>query len=318
MTADTAENIVPFLRKDDQSLNILVVEDDRVERMMMERYISDLDHRMIYAEQGQEAIDLLRSNSEKVDIILMDRLMPMMDGISAVRIIKDDPLLQQIPIVMVSGAASPKDMQEGLDAGVIYYLAKPVNIEVLKSILSAASREIHQLRILHEELGKHKTSFDLIHTCKFSLRTIEEAESLSAFMAQCFPNPARVLPGLAELLFNAIEHGTYEIGYDRKSELVEAGTMRAELNRRKTLPEYADRIVEALITRKDDAVYVVITDQGSGFPWKKYLTIEPSRATDNHGRGIAQANALSFDRLTFNEKGNQVIGYVNLNSHIEW
>lgn len=316
--SDSAENIVPFLRSEARPLTILAVEDDRTERMFMEQKILDLGHRPLLAENGQQAIDLLRSGKNRVDVVLMDRMMPVMDGISAVRLMKDDPALKQIPIVMVTGASSPKDMQEGLDSGVFYYLIKPVGIEVLKSILSAASREIQQIATLNEELNQHKTSFNLIHTCKFNLRTIEEAEALSAFMAHCFPNPSRVLPGLAELLFNAIEHGTYDIGYERKSELIESGTMRAELNRRQSLPEYKDRFVEALVTRKDDAVYVVITDQGNGFQWKKYLSIEPSRASHNHGRGIAQANALSFDRLTFNEKGNQVIGYVNLHSHIEW
>jgi two-component system cell cycle response regulator len=316
--SENAENIVPFLRHNARVLNILTVEDDRTERMFMEQKISDLGHTPIQAVNGQEAIDMLRSGQHTIDIVLMDRMMPVMDGISAVRLMKDDPLLKSIPIVMVTGASSPTDIQEGIDAGVFYYLTKPFSLAVLKSILSAATREIDQIKTLNEELNKHRTSFNLVHTCKFVFRTIEEAEALSGFIAQCFPDPARVLPGLGELLFNAIEHGTYEIGYDRKSDLIDSGTMRAELQRRQTLTEYKDRSVEALVTRKDDAVYVVITDQGPGFPWKKYLTIEPSRASDNHGRGIAQANALSFDRLTFNEKGNQVIGYVNMNSHIEW
>jgi len=314
--ADT--NIVPFLRKDDRSLTILVVEDNRIERMFMKEQIKDLGHGMLAAENGQQALEILKTSDGRIDVILMDRMMPVMDGMSAVRRIKEDANLRRIPIVMITGAASAKDIQEGLDAGVFYYLTKPVDETVLKSVLSAATREANQNRALSEELARHKSSFNLIQTCKFQFSTMAQAESLSAFMAHCFPDAQRVLPGLAEIMINAIEHGTYEIGYERKSQLIEAGTMLAEINRRQSLPEYQGRSVEAVITHKDNGVYAVITDQGPGFNWKRFMNIEPSRAKDNHGRGIAQANALSFDKLTFNEKGNQAIAFVSKEQQIQW
>jgi CheY-like chemotaxis protein len=315
--ADAADNIIPFLRKEDRPLTILVVEDDRIERMFMEQQIKDLGHGMISVENGQQALESVQSIKD-IDVILMDKMMPVMDGLTAVRRIKENTALRRIPIVMVTGAASARDIQEGIDAGVFYYLAKPVNEDVLKSVLAAATREATQNRALSEELTRHKSSFNLIQTCKFTFRTLEEAESLSAFMAHCFPDPERVLPGLAELMVNSIEHGTYDIGYERKSELIESGTLRAEVNRRQSLSDYADRFVEALITHKDNGIYAVITDQGGGFNWKRYMTIEPARARDNHGRGIAQANALSFDKLTFNEKGNQAIAFVSKTPQLQW
>lgn len=311
-------NIIPFLRQEDRPLTILVVEDDRIERMFMEQQISELGHNMLSAENGRIALDMLRSDGPTIDVILMDRMMPVLDGLSAVRRIKDMPDFRKIPIVMITGAAGTRDIQEGIDAGVFYYLTKPVHEDVLKSVLSAATREARQGQQLNEELLRHKSSFNLIETCKFRFRTLEEAESLAAFMAHCFPEPKRVLPGLAELLLNAVEHGTYDIGYERKSHLIENGTLRAEIKRREADPVYQDRAVEAMITHKDGGVYAVITDQGPGFAWKRYMTIEPSRAKDNHGRGIAQANALSFDRLTFNEKGNQAVAFVNKISRLEW
>lgn len=314
---NAADNIIPFLRKEDRPLTILVVEDDRIERMFMEQQIKDLGHGMISVENGQQALESVQSMKD-IDVILMDKMMPVMDGLTAVRKIKENTALRRIPIVMVTGAASARDIQEGIDAGVFYYLTKPVNEDVLKSVLAAATREATQNRALSEELTRHKSSFNLIQTCKFTFRTLEEAESLSAFMAHCFPDPERVLPGLAELMVNSIEHGTYDIGYERKSELIESGTLRAEVNRRQTLSEYADRFVEALITHKDNGIYAVITDQGGGFNWKRYMTIEPARARDNHGRGIAQANALSFDKLTFNEKGNQAIAFVSKTPQLQW
>lgn len=312
------ENVIPFLRKPQRSFTILAVEDDRIERVFMEQQINDLGHEMVAAGDGRQALDLLSEMGDKIDIILMDRIMPVMDGLSAVKRIKDDPRLRKIPIIMVTGAATAREMQEGIDAGVFYYLTKPVNPDVLKSVLSAASREVDQNKTLSEELRRHRTSFDLIDTCKFRLRTLDEAESLAAFMAHCFPDPERVLPGLGEILINAIEHGTYSVGYDLKTDLVELGTWRAELQRRQSLSDYEDRFVEAIITKKPEGVYAVITDMGMGFDWKKYMVIEPSRAKDNHGRGIAQARALSFDRLSYNDAGNQAVCFASNTSQIEW
>ncbi len=312
------DNIVPFLRRDERILTILVVEDDRIERMFMEEQIKDLGHVMTAAENGEQALQKLRDAANPIDIILMDKMMPVMDGLTAVRRIKEDADLRKIPIVMITGAATARDIQEGIDAGVFYYLTKPVNEDVLKSVLSAATREANRMRALNEELGRHKSSFNLINTCKFHFRTLDEAESLAAFMAHCFPDPQRVLPGLAELMLNAVEHGICEIGYERKSDLIDSGTLRAEVQRRQSLPEYKDRFAEAVITHKDNGIYAVIADPGAGFQWRQYMTIEPSRARDNHGRGIAQANALSFDKLTYNESGNQAIAFVGKTPPLQW
>ena len=121
---------------------------------------------------------------------------------------------------------------------------------MLRSVLSAAVREAQQTKTLAEELGKHRASFDLIQTCKFTFRTLAEAESLAAFMANCFPEPERVLPGLGELLVNAIEHGNLGIGYEKKTELVELGIWRSEIERMQNLPENIMKYAFATIAHK--------------------------------------------------------------------
>lgn len=313
-----AENVVPFLTHRERPLTILAVEDDRLERSFLEAHIRECGHEMLAAENGREALEIMKHNKDGIDVVLMDRMMPVMDGLNAVRRMKDDPALRKIPVIMVTGASSKKHMQEGLEAGVFYYLTKPVDQDVLRSVLIAATREAQQNRTLGDELKKHRTSFNLIHTCKFELQTLEEAECLAAFMAHCFPEPERVLQGLAELLINAVEHGTLGIGYQQKGSLLDSGTWRAEIERRQLMPEYQNKKVEAVITRKNDGVCAVITDQGPGFDWKNYMTIDPSRAGDNHGRGIAQANAISFDKLVYNQAGNQVVAFVGNQPNLEW
>lgn len=311
-------NIDYSLLNTGETIRVLAVEDDDLSMKFLSRQIAELGLEIFKASNGQQALEILEAKRDKIDVVLMDREMPVMDGLSAVRLMKDNPALRNIPVIMVTGADSRDEMREGLDAGVFYYLTKPVEEDVLRSVLSAAVREAQQAKTLAEELGKHKTSFDLIETAKFRFRTLAEAESLAAFIANCFPDPERVLPGLGELLINAIEHGNLGIGYERKTQLVDAGTWRAEVERLQQLPQYENRYATATIAHKDDGTYVVIEDAGEGFSWKKYMKIDPARAGDNHGRGIAQANTMSFDKLVYNPQGNMAIAFVGHDQKLEW
>lgn len=301
---------------------ILVVDDDRTMVAMLEAQLLRDGYTIITAHGGEEALRLVQLHANQLDTILLDRTMPGMDGLTVMRHLKNDPLYQQIPVIMITGSDSPEQVREGIDAGVFYYLTKPAQESVLKSVLAAAMRDRSQQRILRQhQLRQHK-GFTLIDTARFKCRTLEEAESLAVFIANSFPEPERSGSGLMELLVNAVEHGNLEVGYDLKSVLIEKGSWRHELARRVDLPQFQEKFVEVLLQIKPDGVYVQITDQGEGFNWRSYLMIDPSRTQDNHGRGIAQANAQSFDQLKYNAKGNQVLVVVLNNQaqthRLEW
>jgi two-component system, cell cycle response regulator len=297
---------------------ILVVDDDRIMRLTLATMLEDLGYNVIEADHGQSALEVLMQRHEEIDTVLLDREMPVMDGLQLVRRMKETRELRSMPVIMQTGSDRPDQVKQGIDAGVFYYLTKPVNADVLKSVVLAANREAQQKRVLANELYKHRTSFNLIESSAFRLRTLSEAENLSVFLANCFPSAERVISGLAELLVNAVEHGSLGIGYDAKSELIATGTWLAEIERRQRLPEYHNYHVDVFYKRAAEGHYVVIRDQGRGFDWKSYLQIDPARAMDNHGRGIAQANALSFDRLIYNDAGNEVTAFCGLEKPLEW
>ncbi len=306
------------LLQSEKQVTILAVEDDELSMAFLEAQVTELGHAMHKACNGKEALEWLALHSHTIDVILMDREMPVMNGITAVKHIKEDPVLRQIPVIMITAADSAEDMREGLEAGVFYYITKPVDGQMLSSVIAAAVRDIEQSRVLAGELSLHKGSFQLIRTCKFEFSTLAHVEGLAAFAANCFPNPKRVLTGLGQLMINAVEHGNLGVGYEGKSELVASGIWRAEIERCQQLPEHAGKRATASIVHKENGVYAVIEDMGQGFNWKKYLQIDPSRAGDSHGRGIAQANALSFDKLTYNEQGNKAVAWVSHTEQLEW
>lgn len=289
---------------------LLVVDDDRTMVATLEARLIRDGYQVITAHGGEEALALVQLHAERLDAMVLDRVMPGMDGLALMRHLKQDPLTRHIPVIMLTGSDSPEQIREGIDAGVFYYLTKPVQESVLRSVLAAALRDRNQQRnFARHQLHEHK-GFTLIDTARFKCRTLDEAESLAVFLANSFPDPQRTASGLAELLVNAVEHGNLGVGYDLKSALIDDGSWRNELARRVELPEYQARAVEVLLQLKPDGIYVQITDQGEGFDWKSYLMIDPSRTQDNHGRGIAQARAQSFDKLKYNDKGNQVLAVV--------
>ncbi|MFN7112806.1 MAG: ATP-binding protein [Alphaproteobacteria bacterium] len=160
--------------------------------------------------------------------------------------------------------------------------------------------------------------FSLIDTCKFKIHTVEQAAALSRFSAAMFRDPVRLEPGLYALMLNAVEHGCLEIGYDLKSRLLADGNWQTEIQRRQSLPENREKTVEVVIARRAEGVFIVITDPGSGFDWKSWINIDPARARDTHGRGIARARGVSFDSLAYNAAGNQVALHVRDVAPAKW
>lgn len=301
-----------------EAINILVVEDNFVSLAFLRAQLEEKGHNVLEAKNGKEAIDILQRDPSQIDVVLMDREMPVMDGLTAVKRIKNNPTCRRIPVIMITGADSAEDMREGLNAGVFYYLTKPVEEEVLKSVLSAAVREVDRTRMLGEEKTSNEISFKLADTCRFTFKTLEEAESLVTFLANFFPDPSRVIPGISELIINALEHGKLGLGYEGKGMLPDNDVWRSEIMRLEALPEHSEKTITVTLLRKKEGVFLAIEDPGPGFEWRKYLKIDPARAGDSHGRGIAQARATSFDSVNYNEAGNKVVAMVSFEERIEW
>lgn len=302
----------------DRAYRVLVVEDDMAMRMLLEQQVNDLGYEAVGAEDGAAAFELLRSGPQGIDAIIADKRMPVMDGLALVKRLKAAPETRRLPVVMLTGDNAPDEVKAGIDAGVFYYLTKPVSSPILASVLSAALRDVAQKRALAAEMSHHRAGFDKIDVCRFRLQTPDEARAVASLMASCFQDPEKALLGIYELLINAVEHGNLEIGYEGKAQLLQAGTLQHEIARRLTQAHYKDRTVEATVHKKPEGTYAIIQDSGRGFPWREFLQVDSARATHLNGRGIAKANHLSFDKLSFNEEGNRAVGFMAHGVELEW
>jgi adenylate cyclase len=125
---------------------ILVVDDvaDNVEILRMR--LASLGYEVVVAEDGEQALAKVRDLLP--DLILLDIMMPKIDGLEVVRRLKADPSLPFIPVILVTAKAGPKDVVAGLDAGGDDYLTKPID----HGALVARVRAMLRIKALHDEV----------------------------------------------------------------------------------------------------------------------------------------------------------------------
>jgi CheY-like chemotaxis protein len=296
---------------------VLVVDDDPTSLFLIEQQLLDLGYKPDCVGSAVEALDIMDAEPNSYGAIIIDRMMDGMDGLQAATELNMRNLSYHTQIIMLSGADSQEEIQQGIEVGIFYYLTKPAKIGLLKSVLAAAIKQSAQNRA-SQSLGLSLVSGALIEAAHFKYRTLEEAASLSGLLASAFPDPQRVAVGVAALLNNAVEHGLARLGFEEKGALLRSGDLRAEINRRLEAPDLSVLKVDAKISRKPDGMYLVITDPGPGFDWRNFITPDQSRAATTHGRGIVQAKMRSFDKLVYNEAGNQVVAFAAQRPNIDW
>ena len=104
---------------------LLVAEDDLISREILMENLGEAGYAVDVAENGDAAWALLTANPERYCAVLLDRMMPGIDGIEVLRRVKADEALTHIPVVMQSGLVRPEEVLEGLRGGAYYYLTKP-------------------------------------------------------------------------------------------------------------------------------------------------------------------------------------------------
>ncbi|MBT4288750.1 MAG: response regulator [Deltaproteobacteria bacterium] len=131
-------------------LTILVVDDDPINQVMMVNQLSLYNYKIIQANNGYEAIDCIEN--KKPDIVLLDLMMPDINGLEVTRILRRNHPLDKLPIILVTAKNRISDFVMAFESGVNDYVTKPINIDEL----------ISRIR-LHEELLKKNNELNAYH-----------------------------------------------------------------------------------------------------------------------------------------------------------
>ncbi|MCE2993840.1 MAG: response regulator [Alphaproteobacteria bacterium] len=290
-------------------INVLAVDDEEINLDIIQEYIGESNMECITAHDGIEALDRLESsNDSDIDVIILDRMMPNMNGMEFLKKIKGINKYKDIPVIMQTAASANHQVAEGIDSGVFYYLSKPYSKDVLLSLIKAADYDHKRKSEMRFKIEEYAQAMSMIQKGEFRFKTVQDAKILAILIGSCMPEPEMMAIGLTELMINAVEHGNLAITYEEKRELKLANKWEAEIEAREKLAENILKYCEISIVRDQaaDEFIVNIKDQGNGFDWTKFDRFDPNRLTDPNGRGIVLSQNSGFDNVQYLGKGNEV------------
>ena len=117
-----------------QGARILVADDAMAERNLLGNYLHQKGCRVFMASDGRDA--LMKALAVRPDIVLLDIQMPVCDGLTACRLLKQEPATRHLPVIFITNAVLPEQRVEGLRVGAIDYVTKPFNFEEILLRLS--------------------------------------------------------------------------------------------------------------------------------------------------------------------------------------
>lgn len=114
---------------------VLIIDDDNRNIFALTAVLKSKGYQCLSAIGGEEGLQLLEQEKD-IAIVLMDMMMPGMDGYEAIAKMNEDPALKQIPVIAVTAQAMVGDRERCLDAGAVGYVSKPINIDNLTDLLT--------------------------------------------------------------------------------------------------------------------------------------------------------------------------------------
>jgi CheY-like chemotaxis protein len=229
---------------------LLIVEDNEVNRDVLARHLGRQGYATAAAENGIEALEMVRAR--KFDLMLLDVMMPKMDGYETLRLMKADPHLRDIPVIMISALDDIESVVRCIEMGAEDYLPKPFDPVLLRARIGACleKKRLRDLEIEYLRNVDHVTAAAAaVEAGEFDPATIEQVAARSDELGQL----ARVFQRMAREV------------YAREQRLKqEVHRLRIEIDERRTARQVAEitetdyfqelqRKVDTLRLRSDDA-----------------------------------------------------------------
>ena len=118
---------------------ILIVDDESRMRKLIKDFLVKKDYKILEAENGEEALEIFEQNENQIDLVLLDVMMPKLDGWSVLRRIRQT---SNVPVIMLTARAEEQDELFGFELGVDEYIAKPVSPKILVARVEALLKRV--------------------------------------------------------------------------------------------------------------------------------------------------------------------------------
>lgn len=168
---------------------ILIVDDEPANLFILEGILSGEGYEVVSASNGRECLKCL--SDKEFDIVLLDIMMPEMTGLDVLQIMRNNPVLHNLPVMVVSAKVGSDDVKEALDAGANEYIKKPIDeVELLARIRTLLRMKMQddELRALNKELeSKHRLiSNNIEYAYKIQSAMLPKAEMFASNFSDYF------------------------------------------------------------------------------------------------------------------------------------
>ncbi|MBF0288870.1 MAG: response regulator [SAR324 cluster bacterium] len=310
----------------DSKLTILIV-DDIPENIAVLIGLLSKQYKVKASTNGSEGLEL--AFKKPPDLILLDIMMPEMDGYEVCTRLKGNPTTQKIPIIFLTAKAEAADVVKGLRLGAADYVTKPFEPQELLARVNNVV-ELTQHRLQLESLIEEKTT-ELVHAQKLqdaakSSATIQACiehlqlsiSSQTKFIRQvmnyfngCYNNICKAhqldvnIFGICinEAVTNAVVHGNLEVPSSLKQE--DWKKFEDLVDEREADPEYENKKVTIAYHVDESQIKIEMEDEGNGFDPSNLPNPNDPEAMLASGRGILLIRSF-MDEVSWNEKGNKI------------
>ena len=169
---------------------ILIVDDEAVNRALLEAILTEVGYEVRQAESGEAA--LVQVTSQAPDLILLDLMMPGMSGFEVCRRLRQDPATSAVPVIMVTALGELKNKEAALTSGADDFVTKPVHPEDLRARVEAMLK----VRRIRQDLDR---TLAYLHELE-AVRHTQRREALDSLAPASDPTPSPLLPAIPILL----------------------------------------------------------------------------------------------------------------------
>ncbi len=150
------------IKKTKKKQKILIVDDFEMNRAILSEMLGD-EYEIMEAENGAEAIEVLQKHSVEISLMLLDIVMPVMDGYEVLALMNSSHLIDEVPVIMISAENSPSSINRAYDLGVMDFISRPFDTHIVRRrvkniILLCAKQKKLEIMVADQIYEKQKTS----------------------------------------------------------------------------------------------------------------------------------------------------------------
>jgi CheY-like chemotaxis protein len=203
---------------------ILVVDDDFLNRLVLSTSLQEQDYEVAMAENGAQALDML--GSQAFDVVLLDLVMPELDGFQVLERMKGDSVQREIPVIVISALDEMESILRCIEMGATDYLPKPFDAALLRARLNAslADKRLRDIELEYlEQVDRVISAAGAVEAGTFecgSLDSVARRDDALGKLARVFQNMARQVYAREQSLRQQVQELQIEIDEAKKERQV--------------------------------------------------------------------------------------------------